>query len=350
MLPVSAISDTANKLRNLLLGQIEDLDGGDQIRIGHPNNTFSEMPAEKNHLNLFFYNVGYDGYPADGLSEDPFYVRLYCLITAVGGKTVSPSTGENDLRLIGEVMRILHENPIISIDDLNNSEIAQLQIVPHPLNLDNLNHIWSTQGDTAYRLSVAYEMALAPIPLTRKVERSLRVGEIGAKAQGNTSRGLLPDDGLDMAVSAPFVPKVTVDYSGQDWSPHISFVDEINRNLAYTLSIPESQLPSSGNLQLKALVAGKPSQQVALVWEFWNTVDGWKRSSTSQNETIETDTVDANQFFNPLDPSLITEINLPIQGKGQASLYAERTWERADGSTAILRSNPLLVTVYEEGS
>jgi hypothetical protein len=155
MLPVSAMSDAANKLRNLLQKEIDDLLVG-QIKIGHPKDTFDGLAEDGlNYLNLFFYNVQYDGFPSDGLSEDPFYVRLYCLITAVSGKTSKPSPGENDLRLVGEVMRVLHEQPVISVDDGNNSEIAQLQIVPHTLNLDNLNHIWSTQGDTPYRLSVA---------------------------------------------------------------------------------------------------------------------------------------------------------------------------------------------------
>ena len=103
MLPVSAMSDAANKLRNLLLDRIDDLDDVKRIRIGHPKDTLEDMEKDKdkNHLNLFFYNVSYDGYPADGLSEDPFYVRLHCLITAVGAKKSSPSAGENDLRLNG---------------------------------------------------------------------------------------------------------------------------------------------------------------------------------------------------------------------------------------------------------
>ena len=88
MLPVSAISDAANKLRNLFLDQIDDLDDVKRIKIGHPKDTFEDMEKvkDKNQLNLFFYNVTYDGYPADGVSADPFYVRLHCLITAVGAK------------------------------------------------------------------------------------------------------------------------------------------------------------------------------------------------------------------------------------------------------------------------
>jgi len=345
MLPVSAISDAANKLRNLLFDQIDDLDDAKLIRIGHPKDTFEDMEKvkDKNQLNLFFYNVSYDGYPADGLSEDPFYVRLHCLITAVGAKKGSPSAGENDLRLIGEVMRVLHQQPVISVDDGTNGEIAQLQIVPHPLNLDNLNHIWSTQGDTAYRLSVAYEMALAPVPLAEVVERSSLVGEIGTRVQGDMDREPLPAGGFGIGTSAPLVPKVTVDVRKSDWSAHICFVDEANSNLAYTLLVPKSQLPLSGLLPLKVLVAGKPSSQVELVWESWNPSTGWTKAGSSQSETIDADTIDPESY----DPALAADIDLPIEDKGQATLYAERAWERPDGSTVTLRSNPLLVTVYK---
>jgi hypothetical protein len=346
MVVVSSLSVAANELRALLQKEIgnDDLPIG-QIKIGHPKDMFDGIEENNIYLNLFVYNVQYDGYPSDGLSEDPFYVRLYCLITAVSGKNINPSPGENDLRLIGEVMRVLHEHPIISVDVGDNGEIAQLQIVPHTLNLDNLNHIWSTQGDTAYRLSVAYEMALAPIPLTEAVERSSLVGEIGTGIQPNMDCELLPDGGFGIETSAVVVPKVTLDVRKPDWSPHICFFDEANSNLAYTLLMLKSQLPTPDFLQLKVLVEGKPSKQVKLIWESWNPSTGWKKSGSSQNETIETDTIDPENF----DPGLAADIDLPIQDKGQAALYAERAWERPDGSTITLRSNPLLVTVYEAG-
>ena len=273
MLPVSAISDAANKLRTLLLSGIDDLAEVKQIRIGHPKDTLEDMDKEKdkNHLNLFFYNVSYDGYPADGLSDDPFYVRIHCLITAVGAKSGAqnaPSPGENDLRLIGEVMRILHEQPVVSVDRGQNNVIARLQIVPHPLNLDDLNHIWSTQGDTAYRLSVAYEMALAPIPLAEAVARSPIVGEVGTLVQAHMERTPMPAGGFGIETRAPVVPRVAVDAEKEPgWSPHICFYNPTSNSLVYTYLVPKAQLPQSGPLQLKVMLAGKLSEPVDLVWE-----------------------------------------------------------------------------------
>jgi photosystem II stability/assembly factor-like uncharacterized protein len=276
MLPVSSMSDAANKLRNVLSQQIDDLNDVKRIRIGHPKDTIAEMDAGLNNLNLFFYSVSYDGYPADGLSEDPFYVRLHCLITAVGandGSASTPSPGENDLRLIGEVMRVLHRQPVISVDGGNNVEIAQLQIVPHTLNLDNLNHIWSTQGDTAYRLSVAYEMALAPIPLAEAVERSSLVGEIGMKVQPGMDWEPLPDDGFGIPTTSPIVPAIKVDASRTNWSPHVCFV-YLNA-CAYTLTFKK------GSQELldffpRVWVAADANARIDLVWEKWQSDSGWR--------------------------------------------------------------------------
>ena len=347
MVAVTSLSVAANELRTLLHTEIVGLDV-DQIKIGHPKDTFDYMEKhnDKNYLNLFFYNVQYDGYPSDGLGGDPFYVRLYCLITAVGAKKGNPSAGENDLRLVGEVMRVLHEQSLISVNGDNNKEIAQLQIIPHPLNLDNLNHVWSTQGETAYRLSVAYEMALAPIPLAVAVEKSPLVGETGTDVESDAEPEQLPDGGFGIETNAPVVPRVAVDGNKPDWAPHICFLDVSTGILNYTLLIPVSPSVVSG-LQLKVLVAGKLSEQVELVWEMWNPDDGvWQRSDTSHNEMIETDIIDPENF----EPALATNIDLPIKDKGQATLYAQREWLRPDGSTISLRSNPLLATVYEAGS
>ncbi len=342
MIAIGSLSVAANKLRSLLQQEIADLDV-DQIRIGHPKDTFDDMKKDKNYLNLFFYNVQYDGYPADGLSVDPFYVRLYCLITAVGAKKGNPSPGENDLRLIGEVMRVLHEQPVVAVDSAGNGEIAQLEIVPYSLSLDELNHIWSTQGDTAYRLSVAYEMALAPIPLTVALHRSSLVGETGSMARATLAPGALPETGFAVTSFAPIVPRVSVDLGQADWAASICFLDVSTGILNYTLLIPMSSSIAAG-LVLKVLLAGRPSEQVDLVWEIWDPdVGSWQRSSASQTETIGIDTIDPNH----IDPASALDIELPIKSRGQASLYAERQWQRPDGKTLTLRSNPLLVTVIE---
>ena len=368
MLPVSALSDAANKLRGLLLSQIDDIEEIKQLKIGHPKETFDDMDSDLNNLNLFFYDIRFDGYPADGLSDDPFYVRLYCLITAVGANNVSTaiSAGENDLRLIGEVMRVLHEHPILSIDRGDNVEIAQLQIIPHLLDLDNLNHIWSTQGDTAYRLSVAYEMSLAPVAMAIAAEPSPLVATPQMLSWGAMNR-LMNEDKAGVISLKPGVEYFEIDTDREDWVPHISYVEQI------LASPPELQnvFKIEGGLtrELDILVAGKENATLQLVWNVWrrkvdHSIVAWREGIPDQvppqEKEISNAPGSAVPFFpNRIDPDdidsrrivkakLPDDIALADTKAWQAVLYAVHEWEHEEplGSgnrvvTGII-SNPVL--------
>jgi len=375
MLPVSAISDSANKIRSLLFNEIVDLDEKN-IKIGHPKETFREIESGnqngENHLNLFFYDIKFDGYPADGLSEDPFYVRLYCLITAlssatetqVDSTTVTLSAGEMDLRLIGEVMRVLHEQPILSVNSGDN--IAQLQIIPHSLDLDNLNHIWSTQDGTAYRLSVAYEMSLAPIPLARAVQQSPVVGDPQFVVWGAMRRPAHKEQEGLISLK-PGVEFLEIDTVREDWMPHISFVEQINasnKELHYVFKV-EGDLTN----ELNILIAGKENAKLKLVWNVWrrktdHSVVSWKEDIADNVEPKEKEIKNApgstEPFFpNRIDPDNIDtrrvvnaklpdDVNLADNKTWQAVLYAVYEWKHEDPKdsgnmvTTSIKSNPIL--------
>lgn len=367
MLPVSALSDAANKLRILLAGSIDTLSAA-EIRIGHPKETFVGMLTDKNHLNLFFYNINYDGYPADGLSSNPFYVRLHCLITAVGAKANgSTSAGENDLRLIGEVMRVLHEQPVISLDGGTTDKVAKLEIVPHPLNLDNLNHIWSTQGDTAYRLSVAYEMALAPIPLAREVDSSPRAGDLKTLSWGKMTRPSEKEK-VTLVSDRPRVGFLEVDVDTEDWVPHISLVETIDsthQELHYVFKV-EGNL----NSKLEVLIAGKDMGKVKLYWNVWrrksdNSTDAWKENIADGEappvKEIKNSPGSTKPFFpnridpDDIDPRRIFKVKLPADIRAaetktwQAMLHAIHEWSHEEpagnGNTIVtnIKSNAILL-------
>ncbi len=384
MLPASSLSRAAYGLRDLLMKHIDEFDNIDRIKIGHPGDTIKDLEdVDENCLNLFFFDVNYDGYPADGTSENPFYVRLHCLITAVGHKTNEPeavgsnnnrdvSKGENELRLIGEVMRILHEQPVLSVDDDDHNEIAQLQVVPYTMNLDNLNHIWSTQSDTSYRLSVAYEMALAPVPHTLPSNPSPLVGDSQMVSWGAMTRP--PEKEKDGAISLkPIVEYLEIDTTSEDWMPHICLVEQINASenkLHYVFKV-------DGNLDetLDILIAGRNNGKVKLVWNVWrrktdNSIVAWKEdipdSVPPAEKEIKDDPEPSDPFFpNRIDPDdidsrRIFNVKLPDDVKDsdtktwQAMLHAIHEWnheEPADSGefkTTLIKSNSVLL--YGEGS
>jgi hypothetical protein len=379
MLPASSLSRAAYGLRVLLMTKIDEFDDIDRIKIGHPADTIKDLEDNnENCLNLFFYDVNYDGYPADGTSENPFYVRLHCLITAVGHKTQEPETaggnnqrdvskGENELRLIGEVMRILHEQPLLSVDDDDRNEIALLQVVPYTMSLDSLNHIWSTQGDTSYRLSVAYEMALAPVPHVLPSDPSPLVGDSQMVSWGAMTRP--PAREKDGAISLkPTVAYLEIDTSGEDWMPHICFVEQVDasqQSLHYVFKV-------AGDLDetLNILIAGRNNAKVKLVWNVWrrktdNSIVAWKEDIPDSVPPVEKEIPDdagsTDPFFpTRIDPAdidsrRIVNVKLPDDIKEsdtatwQAMLHAIHDWDHEEptGSgvikTTLIKSNSVLL-------
>ncbi|MCP4494548.1 MAG: DUF4255 domain-containing protein [Gammaproteobacteria bacterium] len=379
MLPASSLSSAAYSLRNLLVTHIDELDDINHIKIGHPGDTIKDLEDfDENCLNLFFYDVIYDGYPADGSSENPFYVRLHCLITAVGHKSKEPeapgsaeerdvSKGENELRLVGEVMRLLHEQPVLLVADAAANTIAELQVIPHNMNLDNLNHIWSTQSDISYRLSVAYEMALAPVPYALPTRSAPVVGDSQMVSWGARSRD--QENEKDGLISLqPQVELLEIDVSSDDWMPHICFVETLedtSQQLHYVFKV-EGAL----DVAFDVLVAGKDLGTVKLVWNLWrrktdNSIVAWQQDIADTELPVEKEIKDgpaSSETFVPnsidpddIDPRRIFKVKLPAEAGDadtktwQAMLYAVREWnhEYPSGSgefiTTSIKSNSVLL-------
>lgn len=355
MVAISALSVAANELRSLLADELEDITVS-QIRIGYPKETFVNMSNTTSYLNLFFYNVKYDGYPSDGLSGDPFYVRIYCLITPISAKNGTPSSGENDLRYIGEIMRILHEHPYLSIANSNNVEVAQLQIIPHSLSLDDLNHVWSTQGDTPYRLSIAYEIALAPILLAQAVERSPLVSTPFVVTWGAIKRA--PEQERDGLINLqPTVDYFEINTDLAQWTPQIAVVENINNvpeNLHYVFNKKDNL-----DQEFDLLIAGKKGETVKIFWNIWRirtdgSVVSWHENiadMVSPEHVIVNDQAPNNPFISNIieptniDPRALVKVKLPTDitvdtKTWQAVLYVTREskFEQPPASGEIIKT------------
>jgi Pvc16 N-terminal domain len=171
----------ASSLRTLLAQHIEGIDIGD-VLIGTPRQAKEAATTDQgptHALNVFFYRFEPGTYPSAALPSEPLYLRTHCLLTAFASKSSAGedmgSAGQNDLRLLGEAMRVLHQHPTLSLPG-HGDTVALVQIVPASLSIHEINHIWSMMGsEVGYRPSVAYELALVPIPLTQTVDRRPRV-------------------------------------------------------------------------------------------------------------------------------------------------------------------------------
>jgi len=373
MIPVSSMSVTARYLRQILADSIEDVNVNN-IYISNPKDL--SVDNTEQCLNLFFYRVDYSGYPADGTPDNPVYVKMFCLITALGAdETIGEGdnqetimAGENDLRLIGEVIHVLHENAIIQL--ISEGYPLHLQAIFTPMSLDDLNHLWVTQGNTdnAYRISVAYEFSLAPIPLTTPVSRTPRVGGIGLEVDGHMRMRFMPETGFPTTINTPDVPRVEVNTDRPDWTPHICFVQLASQTPVYVIHMQDDTIPATFDV----LLAGAAGSQVRFIWETWqwdynDNSGGWNEAVddvTTPFANLPEDSDPTNSYTaNIVDPENIDlrqhfQVSLPFDTpppvgvRRQAILYAIHEYQRPHPQSASelirIRSNPLLVSLYSQ--
>ena len=311
----NTVSLAARTFRTQLSASLAMPEGN--ILIGHPKlaDTEARKQSAPHLVNLFFFQLEHSGYPADAASADPMYIRAHCLISAFGkdesSATNGVGAGENDLRLIGGVLAALHKKPILEVADGPGNVKASLQIVPESLSLEAINNLWSTQTDVSYRPSVVYELALVPLPLDERRERSPRVRHAEADAYVMTG--------------AP-----------EDWIPEIRFRDghgKLHRSLDF--------LPTAAPNNVTIAIGGVVGETVKLRWEVWHPSQGWRADADADVQ------IDAKA---PKD-SAGHAIALPgpvVAGQaGQSLLVATRELERPPGTKILLRSDPLLVFFFE---
>jgi len=340
-LPVSTLSQVSRAIADFLSERLNASRHNIHLLIGNPSDAVPKE-GDKHRVNLFFYRLEPSGFEPGVAPDDPWLLRLHCLITAFGVLEEMISAGENDLRLLGEVIRIFHEKPILDAIEVAGEQV-RTRVVFQPLSVDDLNHLWSTQGEVAYRPSVAYEMALIPVvPEERRREGPL-VGALGLEVRADMAGRRAPFSG---SAAAPPVTVTRVDTGREDWTPRICFV--------HAGACAESLFFELGSDELAGFtpavwIAGEEGSQVTLVWEVWERAHGWRRHGESTPANATTSVLDPSAA----DTAQTTSLPLPFNDRaGQAVLYAARSYTRAgdqgrpDPAAIPLRSNPLLVNLY----
>lgn len=334
-LPASSLSRACRSVADFVGTGIGATQNAVHVTIGSPSDAANLAGEPQHRLNLFFYRVEPFAFGM-AMPDEPWRLRLHCLITAFSVEEDGTSAGENDLRVLGEVLRLFHERPILDPLGLNG-EVVRLHAVLEPLDLDDLNHLWSTQGDLSLRPSLSYELALAPIlPRTRRVPAP-RVGATGLGVRSDADP-LAPAG--PVVVRGPAAGPVRVDDRRPDWAPEACFVDEEGCALTVAFAVGSAELAA---FEPHVRVAGSPGAPVTLRWETWSPAGGWE-PGPSTDTSATTTTIDPDDPVGPGDVA----VALPFDDRaGQAALHPTRTWTRPDGAQVELRGDPLLVTLYE---
>ncbi|MDW8323761.1 MAG: Pvc16 family protein [Burkholderiales bacterium] len=334
-----APSSLAQVCRRLADDLSEGINGTTTTRISVLLGTpAAAAPADSDNdhrLNLFFFRFEASGLQPDVLPGETWLLRAHCLVTPFCVDEPPLSAGENDLRAIGEVMRHFHERPVFEIEV--DGQAFLIQVVFLNLGLEQINQLWSTQGDTAYRPSVLFEVSLAPVIPRRPAVQPPRVGALGVEASpGIAAR---PPAG---AATPPPVPVMRPNTAAEQWTPGLCLVTGGACHLSVSLALGSAEL---AGLAPAAWVAGAVGSEVRLRWEVWDSVTGWRSLPAGAPLLVQQDRIDpAAVAAAALEP-----VALPFNDRpGQAVLYAERIHTRAaDRVRLTLRSNPVLVTLYE---
>ncbi len=129
----------------------------EQINFLSPKDAAELKPPQ---ISVYLYNVTElasmrnQPTPTQNPSKPPLYLNLRYLITPI------TQNGENDQIVLGKIMQLFHETPIIRGSNLQGSisEAGEdLKVVPDALSVDELSKIWGMLL-APYRLSVGYSV------------------------------------------------------------------------------------------------------------------------------------------------------------------------------------------------
>lgn len=186
----SAISDVGNTLVALLLDKMALVDGDDVALVSPGELTGRNDPR----LTLFLYRIDENGHlknerqpvTDDARRGAPLVLDLHYLLTAHPlTRNDSTAVTADQHSVLGEAMRVFHDNGTISGSSLNGSLAGgneiHLSIVDE--SLDQLTSIWSTFENKPFRVSVAYVVGPVEIEsnevtqVHRVVEKEQRLGQ-----------------------------------------------------------------------------------------------------------------------------------------------------------------------------
>lgn len=338
-LPQSTLARVCRSIADFLGTAMNANANNIRVLLGNPATAATASPNE-HKLNLFFYRIEPAGMFNVAAPDEIWRVRMHCLVTAFGRAENQISAGENDMRLIGEVVRIFHEQPLMGVLNLEGEQV-RIEAVFNPIGLDDLNHLWGTQGDVALRPSVAYELSLAPIIPRERDLGSPLVGRTGAQVYGTMEARYAPFT-ADGQVWEPEVVTRRVKGELEDWAPAICLVYQNQCVESLGFALGSTALAS---FTPRVWIAGPDGSAVTLRWETWDSTNGWAASGAGVNATASGEVLDPAQAATATTQA----ITLPFTNhSGQAVLYAERSYVRgSDGANLKVRSNPVLVNLYQ---
>lgn len=216
-------------------------DGGSETEVTTLPLDLASQPQEARRLNLFLYHMMPNAawrnqpIPERGIrSNPPLALNLYYLLTAYGNEKVE----EDDHKILGRAMTVLHENTVLSPDRIRNAidfsaasdpvrardlrdsdlheQVEKIRLTPEPLSLDEMMKLWGTFHQSPYRISAAYQASVvllegrlkppAPFPVLARGSED----DIGPLLQSGLAPALLSIEYRDARSQSPPLPSASL--------------------------------------------------------------------------------------------------------------------------------------------
>lgn len=146
------------------------------VEIAHPAQFHPRVISDTHLVTLFVYRIEPDHRAMIATPERGMAVRLQVMITVYGGEREdsSESIGSLELRILSHIMRLFVEQPRLGPIRLRETLPAgpmaafvttgiTVEAQQLSLDMEETNHIWTTQGDTPYRTSLVYSFNYAVV-------------------------------------------------------------------------------------------------------------------------------------------------------------------------------------------
>lgn len=145
-------------------------------------------------VNLFLYhitpNAAWNNMPVPPSQNGipPLALNLYYMVTAYS-RDGGDSGDINSHNLLGRVMRVFHDHPVLSSGDITmtqsdvQNQIDRIRITLQPLTIEEIFRLWSGFL-TQYRMSVSYEVSVVLIESSRVTSVPLPVLKVGRDGRG----------------------------------------------------------------------------------------------------------------------------------------------------------------------
>ena len=165
-----AIAAVTSALRQRLQRTLDASLPGTRVTIRPPDKARDSQTG--NQVNLFLFqtspnaswrNVAMEPAGPGGLRQPPLALNLLYLMSAHGRDDDDPEPFSH--RLLGEAMRVLHEQPVLDLAELGPAPaggVDRVRVTLQPLSLEEMTKLW-TIFQTPYRLSVVYEATVVLI-------------------------------------------------------------------------------------------------------------------------------------------------------------------------------------------